>query len=228
MAARPGGPAIDETHRRIIAVIQPVLDQYGFGLAGGNALRVHGLSSRATRDINMFTPTQGAVAQAMPQVESALRAAGYEVRPPAEPALQIVRDWDEWVARRIVTAGGRRVLLELRFHELLGPPVSIRHVGRVVGVEDALAAKILALVDRATARDFIDVYEAMRQGWTAEQLIALAWRLNPDDYGAAYFTEVLPNLADLDDFEFEQFGLESGQVKELRAFFEQHWPARQD
>jgi predicted nucleotidyltransferase component of viral defense system len=94
-------------------------------------------------------------------------------------------------------------------------------------VDDVLASKTLAMVDRAAARDFIDVFEAMRQGWSPEQLIALAWRLNSDDYGADYFTQVLPNLADLDDFEFEQYGLDPERVKELRELFEQMWPARQ-
>jgi hypothetical protein len=93
-------------------------------------------------------------------------------------------------------------------------------------VEDLLAAKTLALVDRSSARDFWDIYEAMLQGWTPEQLIGLAWQLNPDDYDAAYFTEVLDNLADLDDFEFRQLGLSGRQVADLRAAFERQWPRR--
>jgi hypothetical protein len=221
------GGALDEAHRRIIAVIQPVLGRYGFGLAGGNALRAHGLSLRPTRDINVFTPLEGAVPQAVPEVEKALRNAGFEVRATTPPAAGLVRDWDQWNARWTVTAGGRRVLLELSCHELLGPPVVIADIGPVLAVDDVLASKTLALVDRAAARDFIDVFEAMRQGWTPEQLIALAWQLNPDDYDAAFFTQVPENLDDLDDFEFEQYGLNSGQVEELRELFQQSWPSRQ-
>ncbi|MGH3188316.1 MAG: nucleotidyl transferase AbiEii/AbiGii toxin family protein [Streptosporangiaceae bacterium] len=227
MTAGPGN-AIDETHLRIIAVIQPVLEQLGFGLAGGNALRVHGLSNRPTRDINMFTPTEGAIAKAVPLVEQALRAAGFDARATGSQMTGLVRDWGDYTARWIVTAGERRVLLELSLHELLSPPVSIQDIGLVLSAEDVLASKILAMVDRAAARDFVDVYEAMLQGWTPEQLIALAWRLNPDDYDAEYFTQVLPNLADLDDFEFEQFGLDPARVKELRALFDRQWPTRQD
>jgi hypothetical protein len=226
MAAEHGAP-IDETHRRIIAVIQPVLNRYGFGLAGGNALRVHGLSHRPTRDINMFTPTEGAVAQAVPQVEAALRNAGFDARATGREWAGSVRDWNDYTARWTVTAGERRVLLELSLHELLSPPVVITDIGPVLTVDDVLASKTLAMVDRAAARDFIDVFEAMQQGWSPEQLIALAWQLNSDDYDAGYFTQVRPNLADLDDFEFTQYGLDSGQVKELRELFEQRWPNRQ-
>lgn len=221
------GDAIDETHRRIIAVIQPVLDRYGFGLAGGNALRVHGLSSRPTRDINMFTSAEGAVARAVPQVEAALQAAGFGAKATGTDMAQLVRDWNEYTARWIVTAGERRVLLELSFHDLLSPPVSIKDIGFVLTVEDVLASKTLALVDRAAARDFADVFVAMRQGWSPEQLIALAWRLGGGDYDAGYFTQVLPNLTELDDFEFEQCGLNDGQVKDLRELFEREWPTRE-
>lgn len=227
MAAEDGAP-IDATHRRIIAVIQPVLEKYGFGLAGGNALRVHGLSHRQTRDINCFTQMQGVIKQAVPEVEAALRNAGFGARPTAGAGAGLVRDWADWNARWTVTAGERRVLLELSIHDLLSPPVVIADIGPVLTVEDVLASKTLAMVDRAAARDFVDVFEALRQGWTPEQLIALAWQLNPDDYDAEYFTQVPENLADLDDFEFEQYGLAPGQVKELREAFDRQWPSRQD
>ncbi len=222
------GALIDETHRRILAVIEPVLTRYGFGLAGGNAMRVHGLTHRPTRDINAFTGIEGAIAAAAPEVETALRNAGYEPRRTRGAAADMVRDYDEWTARWTVTAGDRRVMLELAVHDLLSPPAAVTDIGPVLTVEDVLAGKTLALVDRATARDFYDVYTVMRQGWTPERLIALAWKLNPDDYDAAYFTQVVPNLADLDDFEFEQYGLNPAQVKELREFFGEHWPSREE
>jgi hypothetical protein len=225
MPADDGG-SIDETHRRILAVIQPVLRKYGFGLAGGNAMKAHGLTHRPTRDINMFTMRAGAIKLAVPEVERALKNAGFGARATRGAEAALVGDWDDYNARWTVTAGEERVLLELALHDLISPPVLIADIGPVLTVEDLLAAKTLALVDRSGARDFWDVYEAMRQGWTPEQLIGLAWRLNPDDYDAAYFTEVLGNLADLDDFEFRQLGLSGRQVTDLRAAFEGQWPRR--
>jgi hypothetical protein len=223
--AAGNGALIDETHRRIISVIQPVLARYGFGLAGGNALKAHGLSRRVTRDVNAFSAREGAIKQAVPEVERALRNAGFEARPTAGAGAGLVRDWDDWTARWTVTAGDRRVFLELAVHDLLSPPVIIADIGPVLTVEDVLASKTLAMVDRAAARDFLDVYEAMLQGWTPERLIALAWQLNSEDYDAAYFTAVLDNLADLDDFEFEQY-VNPQRLKELRDYFKQHWPSR--
>ena len=220
--------AVEETHRRIIAVVEPVLSRRGFALAGGNALRAHGLSARPTRDINMFTARAGAITQAAPQVETALRAAGFAVQPAAAHTdlAGLVPDWADYDTRWIVTAGGQRVLLQLGFDERVGQPVLITGIGPVLGVEDVLGGKVLALVDRADARDFIDVAEAMRRGWSPEQLIALAWRLSPDDYDAEQFTQVPARLAGLDDFEFAQYGLDHRQVKELRELFT-GWPAPQ-
>lgn len=226
MAANPAD-AIDETHRRIIQVIRPVIEQYGFGLAGGNALRAHGLSSRPTRDINMATRTEGAISRALPRVEAALRAAGFDVRPTGTWMSEVVSDAADYTARLVVTAGGKRVLLELGVRDMLSPPAQMKNVGLVLNVEDVLASKTLALADRAAARDFIDVYEAMQQGWSPERLIALAWRLNPGDYDAASFTQVVPNLEELDDFEFSQYGLGPRQVKELRDTFRSRWPTKE-
>lgn len=220
---------IDQAHRLIISAIRPVLEQYGFGLAGGNALRVHGLSSRPTRDVNMFTSQDGAITRVVPKVEAALRAAGFGVQLAGAHMrkVEFLPDVANYDARWIVTVGERRVLLEVALRDTLNPPTVIGDIGPVLGVDDVLASKTLALVDRADARDFADVFEAMRRGWSPERLIALAWRLNPADYDAEHFTEVRRNLAELDDFEFTKYGLSLQQVKELRELFRQ-WPAREE
>jgi hypothetical protein len=221
------GGAIDEAHRRIIAVIQPVLEKYGFGLAGGNALRVHGLSTRPTRDVNMFTAREGAIKPAVPEVEAALRAAGFEAKFDNR-GNHLIRDYDDYDAQWLVTVGGRRIVLHLHVDETYGPPVVVSGIGPVIDAEEVLGGKVIALVMRADARDFADVFEAMQKGWSAEALINLAFRLNPDDYDAEYFTAVLPNLHQLGDFDFEQYGLTGQQVTELRKLFEERWPAREE
>lgn len=241
MAADQRG-VIDDDHRRIIAVIQPVLKQYRFALAGGNALRVHGLSTRETRDVNMHTsapPQEVQIGRVAPLVETALLAAGFGVQRVPVPGSGIFPDADDYQARWNVTvssadqpeaflenpaASERRILLQLFVDELLSPPVDIPDLGLVLRVEDALAGKVAALATRADARDFIDVAEAMRRGWSPDDLIGLAMQQNPD-YDRPYFTQVRANLAALDDFEFtQQYGLSLKQVRELRELFEQ-WPA---
>jgi hypothetical protein len=226
MTDDPSG-VIDAAHRQIIAAIQPVLAQYGFGLAGGNALQALGLSDRPTRDVNMFTPDQSAIRQVMPLVERALRDAGFDARLSQgdDQIAHAVRDAADWHAEWIVIVDGRRILLHLGFHELLSPPAPVGDIGPVLDIRDVLGEKVLALTDRLDARDFIDVFRAMQKGWSPERLIDLAWRVNPQDYAADDFTRVLPALAEIDDFEFTQYGLSAGQVAELRERFQQ-WPVR--
>jgi len=230
MATGPGGAAIDEideAHRRIIDVIQPVLAKYGYGLAGGNALRVHRLSTRPTRDVNMFSPREGAIKPAVPEVEAALKAAGFDAEFDSR-GRHLAGDYDDYDAQWLVTVSGRRIVLHLHVDETFPLPVVISGIGPVHEAEAVLGGKVVALIIRADARDFADVFEAMERGWSAEALIGLAWRLNQDDYDADDFTRVLPNLRQLPDFDFTQYGMSEQRVKALRDLFEQRWPARQD
>jgi hypothetical protein len=71
-----------------------------------------------------------------------------------------------------VTAGERRVLPELSLHDLLNPPGSIQDIGLVLNAEDVLVSKTLAIFCRAAVRGLVDVFEAMRRGWSPEQLMA--------------------------------------------------------
>jgi len=228
MADEHGGAIdeIDEAHRRIIDTIQPVLAKYGYGLAGGNALRVHGLTSRPTRDVNMFSPREGAITPAVPEVEAALRAAGFAAEFDNRGG-HLWRDYDEYDAQWLVTVGGRRIVLHLHVDETFPLPAVVSGIGPVHDAEAVLGGKVISLIIRADARDFADVFEAMERGWSPEALIALAWRLNPDDYDAEYFTGVLPNLRQLPDFDFAQYGMSEQRVNKLRDLFEQQWPARE-
>jgi predicted nucleotidyltransferase component of viral defense system len=174
----------------------------------------------------MFTAVEGAIKAAVPEVEAALRAAGFDAE--FDDREHPIRDYDDYDAQWVVTVRRRRIVLHLHVDETYHPPVIVSGVGPVIDVEDVLGGKVIALVIRADARDFVDVFEAMRKGWSSEQLIALAWRLSPDDYDAGYFTDVRPNLRKLGDFDFMQYGLSGQQVAELRDLFEERWPARDD
>ncbi len=225
MADEPGGAsAIDQDHLRIIDVIAPVLRKYGYGLAGGNALRVHRLTSRPTRDVNMFTSREGSVKPAVPEVEAALQAAGYDAKFD-DRGGHLTRDYDDYNAQWLITVAGRQIVLQLTVDDTFPRPVVVSGIGPVHRAEAVLGAKVICLVVRADARDFADVFEAMEKGWSRDALIGLALRLNPHDYDERSFTGVLPNLRQLPDFDFAQYGMSEQRVKELRDLFEQRWSA---
>ena len=69
---------INELHRRVATVALRVATRYGFALGGGNALIAHGLITRPTLDVDLFTNEETGV-EAAARLRGD-RAAGSRVR----------------------------------------------------------------------------------------------------------------------------------------------------
>jgi hypothetical protein len=54
-------PAADEFKASVARVALRAASDHGFALAGGNALVAHGIISRPTHDVDLFTAEPGAV-----------------------------------------------------------------------------------------------------------------------------------------------------------------------
>jgi hypothetical protein len=219
---------IDPLYREILSLIRPVIEGFGYALAGGNALRVHGLTNRPTMDVNMFTDQARTVAKVAAPVEEALRRAGfYAERVDRESLNQAAfGDWPEeaeWTLGR----GGRQVLLQLACRERRRPTVEAA-VGPVLSREDSIAGKVLALVTRYEARDWLDVAAILRAGYTPAQLVELGRTIEPG-YTPDEFWAVLPLLGELDDEDFEVYGLRGAEIDALRRQFATWWaPSAED
>ena len=72
--------AVDPFKAAVIELALRAAGAYGFALAGGNALAAHGLLSRPTQDIDLFTPVAGGTGQVIGAVQDALTVEGYAVR----------------------------------------------------------------------------------------------------------------------------------------------------
>ena len=70
-------------HRQLAAIALGAAARYGFALAGGNALIAHGVVSRFTADVDLFTEMVRTGAQPAYGPERNIR--GYKKRPPREP-----------------------------------------------------------------------------------------------------------------------------------------------
>ena len=81
--------AVSELHRKVTLVALAAAARHGFALGGGNALLAHGITTRPTQDVDLFTNQEHGVEAAAGAVEAALRAAGYRpsatTRLPASP-----------------------------------------------------------------------------------------------------------------------------------------------
>src|SRR5712664_4408837 len=69
---------VSELHREVAAIALRAAARYGFALGGGNALIAHGLITRPTQDVDLFTNEETGVEAAADSVETALREAGFD------------------------------------------------------------------------------------------------------------------------------------------------------
>jgi hypothetical protein len=173
-------PSPNDFQSTVARVALQAAAERGFALAGGNALAAHGIISRPTHDVDLFTAEPGGVSAAAAPVAEALAAAGLTVTPVAETEDlgEVFYGFDQEVAEYDVSGGGEVVRLQLvRFDR--SRPAVMMDVGPVLHPDDLLGSKVAAMATRAAARDYADVAAALA-AYSREDLIALAKRADPD------------------------------------------------
>jgi Nucleotidyl transferase AbiEii toxin, Type IV TA system len=196
---------------------------YGFALGGGNALIQHGVISRPTQDVDLFTDHETGVRAAAGAVEAALREAGFRAERQDETGglAEIFPDIGEGLAEWIITApGGEQMALQMAYFDRSREPV-ITDVGPVLDLEDAVGGKVCALASRAYERDYLDTAAALER-YSPAELIAFARRLDPG-LGGEDFAEAGQQLDQMPDRAFASFGLSQPDVARLRERFAA-WP----
>ena len=214
---------LTELHRRVATVALRVATRYGFALGGGNALIAHGLISRPTQDVDLFTNDEAGVGAAAASVEAALQAAGFaaEREDDADGVSDMFEGMDEGLAEWTVTApDGQRMMLQMAYFDRTRQPVTM-DVGPVLSLEDVVGGKVCALVSRAEPRDYIDTAAALKH-YSIQDAIRLARRLDPglEDRD---FADAGRRLDQWADAVFAPFGLDAADIARLRAAFAD-WP----
>ncbi len=150
---------------RLIEIITALPEARGFALAGAGGLIVHGVIERATQDLDYFTAPgdERAVGRLGDALERALDDAGV--------SHLRRRDLPTFVRLEVV-AGEDRCEVDLAFDHRALPPEDSTY-GPTLAVEELAANKVLALFDRAEARDFLDL-DALTQRFELRRLLALA------------------------------------------------------
>lgn len=196
----------------VARVALAVAERHGFVLGGGFAWLMNGLVERPTEDVDLFTDTDGAAGAAADAVCAALREAGYTVHEEeADDLLELFAGFDQ--REFTVGDGTRTVRLTLSRLDRQQSPVMM-DVGPVMHLDDLIATKVAALVNRREVRDYIDVAAALDR-YTVGELLELARRQDPaledDDVVAAG-----RYLDRLDDGRFTFYGLDERRIAELR------------
>ena len=176
-----------------------------FVLAGGAALLVHGISKRPTQDLDFFTNNPNyAIEDGLNSLVNLAHQQGW--------SIEIVRSENSF--QRVIIHGDDSLLVDLaRDSALILKPVQT-YVGLVVAPEELAGRKLLALFDRAFARDFIDVYVLARH-FSPDSMISMALMIDPG-FDPVALSEMLATIERFEDQKLSGSGIDTG---ELRDFF---------
>lgn len=214
---------VDEFHRDVAAIALRAAGQHGFALGGGNALIAHGIISRPTEDVDLFTNEDNGVKAAAGAVGEALQAAGYETerRDTAGGLADVFPGMGDGLAEWIVTApDGAQMMLQMAHFDRGRSPVTM-DVGPVLDLEDVIGSKVCALASRVEPRDYVDTAAALGR-YTVAQLIGLARQLDPG-LTERDFADAGRQLDRMPDGMFARYGLTPADVADLRERFAA-WP----
>lgn len=204
---------LTELHRRLLADVLAVGGAYPLVLAGGYAVRAHGLVDRLSQDIDVATENPEPMERIAGTVRAGLEGRGWRVR---------VLETDPLSARLVVTdpADGQECEVGILKETLWRPPVRTAH-GLVLSLDDLVGTKVRALADRGLARDLIDVRAASGH-WSHAELEELGRRHARDTFDLTELQSRLDGVDWIDDTEFAAYGLDGAAIGDLRRWA-QRW-----
>lgn len=207
MGAPVGPPDLPPFQQQVARMFFALPASRGFLLAGEAALVALHLTARPTEDLDFFTaPGKGDVRAARDEIETDARNRGW--------TTQLIHDSDTF-CRMVVRSPEAAVLIDLAVNAPPDLPASASPAGPTLAPEELAGHKLLALFDRAAARDFADVYVLSRL-FGKNALLARAAQID-----AGFDPRVLADMiATLDRFADDEVPVPDGlSATELRAFY---------
>ena len=172
-----------EFQSEVTQIALTALEPYGFVLAGSGAIREHGLITRPTEDIDLFSvlELQAALPAALDRLVEVLDRHRFDVH--------TVRRSDSFATVH-VCRGDLILRLDLGFDYRAHMPVRLG-VGLALDRKDAVGAKVAALFSRHEARDYLDV-DAIRQSgiFADDELMGLGESIDAG-FDRNWFSKVL-------------------------------------
>jgi hypothetical protein len=146
---------LDGDHKALVDAALSVCVRYGLGVAGGYAVKAHGLVERPSEDIDFATGAAAPIEEIVAALDAAYRSVGFEVQ---------VLDAEGRKGHLLVTfpLGGTYRVDVLK--EPLNHPVVWMEFGPVIALADAVALKMGALHDRALPRPRMPSSSTMHSG----------------------------------------------------------------
>jgi hypothetical protein len=177
----------------------------GFLLAGGGALLASGLTTRPTEDLDFFGEGgRSDVTAASEQLEDAAIARGWKI-----DRVEVSESF-----ARLHVHGDADVLVDIAIDVAAGHPPVVSIVGPTFDPEELAGRKLVALFDRAEARDFADVF-VLAERFGKEVLMRRAGEV---DLG--FDREVLSTMMlTIERFNDDELPLPAEMAVEVRQFF---------
>jgi hypothetical protein len=197
--------ALTELQCLVLELFFALPESDGFVLAGGAALVASGLTERPTHDVDLFgSDLATGIAAAADALEAASADRGW--------TTERIRDTATF-RRLVVRSPGDELLVDLAVDSPpLGVP-TITAVGPTYPPQELAARKLLALFDRAEARDFVDVH-TLSQRFALDELLGLAGDLD-EGFTPALLAQMLASHRRFSDDDFVALG---GDPPSVRAF----------
>ncbi|MFV8246812.1 hypothetical protein BKG60_19240 [Mycobacterium syngnathidarum] len=192
-------------------VVLPALARINIALAGGNGLRVHGVTSRDSTDLDTYTTSweTGVYEEASRAVIEAARSAGWNVEIVAsDDFFRSITVWQPG-ADKERDGVGVDIGQEYRARDVRVVPGG----GLVMDLDDIAAGKCRALHDRREANDFADAASLLAHpGWNLARLFDAAKAALPN-LALEEFRELLHSVVVISDRELDQTGVAASFIR---------------
>jgi hypothetical protein len=177
--------AVSDLHRKVASIALAAAAEHGFALGGGNALLAHGLTTRPTQDVDLFTDQEHGVEAAAAAVEAALASVGFQAERHDDTAdlADLFPGMGQGLAEWTVTAPGEQTILQMAYFDRSRAPVGME-IGPVLAAADVAGGEVCALASRVEARDYADTARLLER-YSPAELIAFASHL---DHSSAKFS----------------------------------------
>jgi hypothetical protein len=201
---------MDPLQERLAHLALQVIGNRGFVLGGGHAIELHGMGTRPSEDIDLFSAERGGPGAVADHLQSVFHREGLEVTVRLRTA--------DLVQMLVADAQSRSCMVDLGVFWRARSPVLLE-IGPVLHPDDAVAGKMDALFNRWAPRDFLDVDAILAsRRYTQQQLMAVAAEHNPG-FSPGMFAQSLSYLHRMPDREFAAYGSSPAQIARMRARF---------
>lgn len=178
----------------------------GYVVAGGAALVASGLITRPTQDLDLFASgAHASVDNAKSSLLRALERRGHSV--------VVIHDSATFV-RLVVSDQSEEVLVDLAIDSPPSSPPTVTLLGPTLAPLELAGRKLLAMLGRAEARDFADVY-VLAQRFGREALLSQATQMDAG-FDRQLLAQMMGTIGRFDD---DEIPLVRESVVRLREFF---------